>query len=265
MPELDIPRDRWGRPLIVPPTGGKPIGYTRVSTLAKTLDDKTALSKWMCRQTAIGLSQRPDLVSLVASSMEDKKTVGDAVEQAMTAAKSDAAANIGTTLHKLTEQIDGGHDIDWMPTDMRPDLDAYRATMSGIEILAAEVFVVVDEIQAAGTFDRVVQLPDGRRMVADIKTGQHEPNYPHGSATQIAIYSRGHTYTPDDGRTGSLADRGISLTEGLLIHLPAGQGRCDLYIVDLEVGWALATVAARVRAMQKQKPITPYTPTPTPA
>jgi hypothetical protein len=265
MPELDIPRDRWGRPLIKPIDGGKPLPYTRASTLAKTLDDKTALSKWMCRQTAIGLATRPDLVALVAAHTDDKKTLGDAVEQAMAAAKSDEAANIGTTLHKLTEQIDGGHDIDWMPTEMRPDLDAYRATMSGIEILGAEVFVVVDEIQVAGTFDRVVELPDGRRMVADIKTGQHEPNYPHGSATQIAIYSRGHAYTPDEGRKYRLADRGISQTEGLLIHLPAGQGRCDLYIVDLEIGWALATVAARVRAMQKAKPITPYAPAPTPA
>ena len=68
MSELEIPRDRWGRPLITPVGGGKPEPYTRVSTLAKTLDDKTALSKWMCRQTAIGLARTIRKQSVMRSS-----------------------------------------------------------------------------------------------------------------------------------------------------------------------------------------------------
>jgi hypothetical protein len=257
----EIKRDRWGRPLIAPPEGGKPVPYTRVSTLAKTLDDKTALAKWMCRQTAIGLSERPDLVALVASSHENKKTVGDAVKQAMDAAKSDQAANIGTTLHALTERYDlGTYDPVFVAPQLHDDVTAYAIAMEPLEIEATEIFVVCDELQTAGTFDRLVTLPDGRRMVADIKTGQHEPNYPHGATTQIAIYSRGTPYHPATGRTESLADLGISQTEGLLIHLPAGQARCDLYVLDLEIGWALATVATHVRRMQKTKPITPYAP-----
>jgi hypothetical protein len=261
MTELNIPRDRWGRPLITPADGGKALPYTRISTLAKTLDDKTALAKWMCRQTAIGLSERPDLVALVGASKDDKKTLGDAVEQAMAAAKSDSAANIGTTLHRLTEGYDLGiYDPQFQTTDMHGDVMAYSIATEKIKIDAVEVFIVVDELQAAGTFDRIVTLPDGRRMVADIKTGQHEPKYPHGSTTQIALYAHGTPYTPDQGRTQSLADLGVSQTEGLLIHLPAGQATCDLYILDLNVGWALATVAAKVRQFQKTKPLTPYTP-----
>lgn len=261
MPELDIPRDRWGRPLIVPADGGKPQPYTRVSTLAKTLDDKTALAKWMCRQTAIGMSQRSDLVSLVAANQENKKVLGDAVEQAMAAAKSDQAANIGTTLHSLTEAYDLGiYDPQFTAHELQADVEAYAKTTEHLKIDAVEVFVVVDELQTAGTFDRIVTLPDGRRMVADVKTGQNEPKYPHGATTQIAIYSRGTMYHPNIGRSKPLADLGVSQTEGMLIHLPAGTGSCDLYIVDLNIGWSLATVAAKVRAMQKIKPLTPYAP-----
>lgn len=261
MPELDIPRDRWGRPLITPPGGGKPEPYVRISTLAKTLDDKTALAKWMCRQTAIGLAQRPDLVSLVGASADNKKTVGDAVEQAMAAAKSDQAANIGTTLHALTEAYDGGtYDPQFVTPEMHTDVTAYAVAMEKIKIDAVEVFIVVDDLKAAGTFDRIVTLPDGRRMVADIKTGQSEPKYPHGATTQIALYAHGTPYHPETGRAQALADLGVSQTEGLLIHLPAGTGTCDLYILDLEVGWALATVASKVREFQKAKPITPYSP-----
>lgn len=262
MQDIEIPRDRWGRPLIDPPGGGKPKPYTRVSTLSKTLDDKTALSKWMCRQTAIGLAQRPDLVALVASDPDSKRQVGDAVEQAMVAAKSDAAANRGTTIHSFTEQIDRGtFDPTFVDAEMLADLRAYRDTMAPIKIDAIETFVVQDQIEAAGTFDRIVTLPDGRTMVADIKTGQYEPKFPHSATTQIAVYSRGTEYAPGARAEQSLAERyNIDQQHGLLIHLPAGSAKCDLYLLDLEVGWALATVAHRVRAMQKAKPITEYQP-----
>lgn len=261
MTELEIPRDRWGRPMIVPLGGTKPEPYTRVSTLAKTLDDKTALAKWMCRQTAIGLSERPDLVSLIGVSRDDKRVVGDAVEKAMAAAKSDTASNIGTTLHSLTERWDdGSYDETFVASEHHADVCAYAFAMEKIKIEASELFIVCDQLKAAGTFDRIVTLPDGRMMVADIKTGQNEPKYPHGSTTQIAIYAHGTPYTPSAGRTKPLSELGVSTTEGLLIHLPAGQQKCDLYILDLTVGWALATVATEVRRMQKSKPLTPYTP-----
>ena len=261
MQDMELPRDRWGRPMIDPPDGGKAKPYTRVSTLSKTLDDKTALSKWLCRQTAIGLAQRPDLVALVASDPESKRQVGDAVDQAMVAAKSDAAANRGTMIHSLTEQIDRGtFDPTFVDEVTLNDLRAYRDVMAPIKIESIETFVVQDEIEAAGTFDRLVTLPDGRTLVADIKTGQHEPKYPHSATTQIAVYSRGTEYKPGARATSSLQNLGVDQQHGLLIHLPAGQAKCDLYLLDLEVGWALAQVAHRVRAMQKAKPIVSYQP-----
>jgi RecB family exonuclease len=120
--------------------------------------------------------------------------------------------------------------------------------------------VVIDELLAAGSFDRLARLPDGRLVVADIKTGQNEPQYPHGVTTQVAMYSRGTLYHPETGRGQSLQEMGVDQTTGLLIHLPAGQATCRLYLIDLEIGWALASVAARVRQMQKLKPLTEYTP-----
>ncbi len=37
-------RDQYGRYLIVPPSGGKPMGYTRVTTIAKAL---TMTAAWL--------------------------------------------------------------------------------------------------------------------------------------------------------------------------------------------------------------------------
>lgn len=258
-PTIDISRDRWGRPLIVPPDGGKPVAYTRVSTLAKALDNKDALTKWKQRQVVIGLGVRPDLAAVAAAVGDDKRKLDEIVETAMTAAQSEKAANIGTAIHALTEQVDDGVDINTLPAQFRADLAAYQQAMTGIDILAKEMFVVTDEVQAAGTFDRLVRLPDGRVVIADIKTGASEPDYPHGATQQCAIYSRGHLYDPEKGRVGHLPALGVDQTAGLLIHMPAGTGRCDLYLLDLTVGWQLAQVSVAVRAAFKNKPITAYT------
>jgi hypothetical protein len=268
-PATDIPRDRWGRPLIDRVDGGKPIPYTRVSTLAKALDDKTALTQWKCRQTAIGLSKRPDLVTKTAAVGEDRRALNEVVDEALAAAASDRAANVGTALHAFTERIDAGeHPEDLVPhTDpLYLDLCAYREATKHLSMEAAELFVVCDELQAAGSFDRLITIPDVGMVVGDLKTGQHEPDYPHGVAQQIAIYAHGTLYDPDQGRIAALADLGVRTDVGLLIHLPAERGTCDLYLIDLDHGWDLAQTAVAVRAAYKTKPLTKLdTPAPAPA
>lgn len=264
----DIPRDRWGRPLITPVEGGKPIPYTRVSTLAKALDDKTALTAWKCRQTALGLAARADLVAKTKAVGEtDKRSLDEVVNEALAAAASDRAANVGTALHAMTEKIDAGVDPDTLVDRLDPlflDLVAYQQATGHLGMEAAELFVVCDELQAAGSFDRLVNLPGYGLVVADLKTGQHEPNYPHGVAQQIAIYAHGTLYDEKQGRIAALADLGVRTDVGLLIHLPAERGTCDLYVIDLDHGWALAQTAVMVRAAYKTKPLTKL-PAPAPA
>lgn len=259
-PTVDIPRDRWSRPLIEPEGGGKAVPYTRVSTLSKALDEKTALMKWKQRQTVIGLAARPDLISVAQSVRGDDRKLDEIVETAMVAAESERAANLGTALHALSEQVDEGADISTLPEFAREDMAAYRAAMAPLEVLAMERFIVCDELQAAGTFDRLVRLPDGRVMIADLKTGRHEPKYPQGATQQIAIYSRGHLYDPVKGRVGHLPTLGIDQEVGLLVHLPAGTGTCTIYTLDLRVGWDLARVSVAVRAAFKSKVIAEYQP-----
>lgn len=264
----DIPRDRWGRPLITPVDGGKPVPYTRVSTLAKALDDKTALTAWKCRQTAIGLATRADLVAKTKAVGEtDKRSLDEVVQEALAAAASDRAANVGTALHAMTEKVDAGVDPAELVDRLDPlflDLVAYREATSHLGMEAAELFVVCDELQAAGSFDRLVNLPGYGLVVADLKTGQHEPNYPHGVAQQIAIYAHGTLYSEQQGRIAALADLGVRTDVGLLIHLPSERGICDLYVIDLDHGWALAQTAVMVRAAYKTKPLTKL-PAPAPA
>ena len=54
-------RDHHGRYLIVPLGGGKPVGYTRTTTVAKVLDDGGGLAPWKAAMASQGLIMRRGL------------------------------------------------------------------------------------------------------------------------------------------------------------------------------------------------------------
>lgn len=242
-----VERDRWGRPLIIPPDGGKPVPYTRATTLAGTLDDRSALEKWMCRQTAIGLADRTDLYVAVSAHRDDKTRLNKIVEEAKEAAKSSASATRGTAVHALTELVDRQQDLPNLPDDVAADLAAYRNTMAQLQVEAVEQFLVCDELQVAGTADRIVTF-DGRRHILDLKTGS-TLDYSWGAiAQQLAIYARGAIYDPTDG-TRTPID--VDVDVALVVHLPAGHATCTLHVVNIDHGWEAAQLSSRVRNYRK--------------
>lgn len=255
-------RDRWGRPLVTPVGGGKPVPYTRVSTLAKALDDTNALMDWKCRQTAIGLSRRADLMSLVPVHAADRRALNGVVKDALAAAGSDVSANVGTAIHGFTEHVDHGGALDDVPEQYRPHVAAYRDALAAAGIVAVpqliERFIVNDDMQVAGTFDRGLLLPDGRFVIGDIKTGSAAPRYSLATAMQVALYARGSFYDPETGERSELPanlDRNV----GVLIHVPQDRpGVCELHELDLEAGHMAAYLALDIRAYRKRQLARPW-------
>lgn len=240
-PAPQIERDRWGRPIVIPPEGGKKVSYRRVTTFIDVLDDRHALELWKQRQVAYGMAMRQDLVLKAASASGDKKLLNEVVKSAEEAAGSTQAATTGTALHAITEQIDRGEDA-LIPPTSQPDIDAYREATSGLTMAMIEVFVVNDVLKVGGTFDRIVQLPDGTLVVADIKTGSID--YGAGKiAMQLALYSRSRLYNISSGERIPLQ---VDTSRGLVIHLPAGAGQCTLHWADLDVGWSGVQIAKDV-------------------
>ena len=281
-----IPRDRYGRPLIPPATGGKPKAYTRVTTLAETLDDRYNLEKWKQRQVAVGLMLRPDLLALVAAQQNDKGQLDHTCDEAIAAAKGGAAGNTGTALHALTERLDKGEDLGHIPEVLRADLDAYRACIDrhGIEVVEVEQFVVCEALEAAGTLDRLGRVRD-RLCVFDIKTGAGAVDYGLPSiSVQLAIYAHAETsWSTTDGHVGRKfvisKDRvdptrsyvvpahetfvgskntdndqlvEVDKSRAYVIHLLPGSGRCELVEVDIVSGWQAAQTAKWVREWRKR-------------
>lgn len=256
----EIPRDRWQRPLIRPLDGGELESYTRVSTLAKSLDDMNGLMSWCERKAVEGMVRRPDLLTRAAGivalgnpddSWELKKQMNAVCKEAKEAAGASRGASSGTGFHALTEAIDRGMEPEFVPEADRARLDDYRRALHGYKALEVELFVVNDELRAAGTFDRLLLCPDSRVRVADLKSGKSENAYPFATTVQISTYAHSMRYDPETGERSPL-HAALDLSTGLLIHLPP-TGGCEVIPLDLDLGWEAAKTAVKVRGFRSLK------------
>lgn len=248
-PKPEVPREaKFGRPLVIPPGGGKPVPYTRCTTYVGAVEDTWALSRWQQRMVALGLAERKDLLLSVAAHREDKGMLDQLCESAAEAAKARAGATIGTALHSLTEQMDRGLDVGTVPPEYAPDLAAYADATKDLTAVHIEEFTVLDRLKIGGTPDRVVRY-QGKRFIADLKTGAIEWGFVK-IAAQLAVYARSSLYDPE---TGARTPHGAELDKGIVIHLPAGTGECRLYWIDLLTGWDAVRIARDVREKRGMK------------
>ena len=103
----------------------------------------------------------------------------------------------------------------------------------------------------AGTADRILtRVSDRMRFVADIKTGASVAFGGLGWGAQLACYSHGSIY--DVEADVRLDTPPMDRTTGIIIHLPAGQGRCDLYEIDLVAGYRAAQLANEIRSVRRE-------------
>jgi hypothetical protein len=253
---VEIPRDRFGRPMIIPPGSGKKrVPYRRCTTFVGCLEDTYNLMAWKNRQVALGMGQRKDLVLAAAAARpDDKKTLNEIAEKATEHAQASSAATTGTALHALTERVDRGQELGYVPAEYEADIEAYREATKQIEWLGIETFRVHDEWQVAGTADRVGRFPWSHQpQIFDIKTGSVD--FPHKMAMQLAMYARMTPYDiATDTRMGD--PDAIDLNYGVIIHLPAGQGRCDLYEIDIAKGWGACLIARKVWSWRGTRDLT---------
>lgn len=249
-PGKGVTRDRYGRPLIIPPHGGDPIGYTRATTYADALSDKEGLIRWKQRMTAKGLAQRDDLLLQVAATdLEDKQALSRLADEAAEHAGSMTAANVGTEIHGLTERMDRGEDVGTIPASYRGDLDAYRAATSHLEVVAIEDFGVNDDLMVAGTADRIYRIGD-RNYIGDVKTGNIDYSASK-IAMQLALYAHMASY---DVETGTRTHRPLlDQKRAIVVHLPAGKGECTLHWIDIDAGWRGVQLAGHVREWRKRR------------
>jgi len=248
MAKVEIDRDRYGRPLVVPPKGGKPVAYTRATTIANSLDDASALTAWKMRMAAIGLTTRPDILLSINAAQEDKLAVNSLIEDAMEVAGANKAANIGTAIHAFAEKLDLGQELGVILPEWLPDLKAYEETTKILNKKYVEQFVVLDKYKIAGTPDRLVEY-NGELFIADIKTGRID--HSNNIAIQLAIYANGLPYDVATASRGTWGE--VNKEKAIIIHLPAGTGICKLMWIDIKEGFKGLQLAMKARKWRDQK------------
>lgn len=266
--KAEVRRDRWGRYMVLPPGESTPVGYTRATTVAKTLDDQQGLIDWGKRMVALGLGTRPDLLALVQGcTPDDKKQLNSICERAAEAGGATSRRDLGTAWHSFAERA--AQDPDWLPpAPYDRDIAAMRDELrrAGLTIVPEylEQMMVNDEWAIAGTADLV--LTDGEELYfADYKTGSSVTLGALGFAIQLAIYANCNNIYRQHSTNAQLDERlpmpKVNKSTGVIIHIEPGSGKCDLYWLDLEIGAEALELAMGVRAMRKQKPLVKIQPT----
>ena len=273
---LDIPRHKvWNGPLVMPAgtkaegdrtcpwcgracktgkrgnkTGDCPCQYyKRATTFIDVLADQTALKAWDRRMVAYGMGQRPDLVlSASATDPGDKDKVQKIADEAKEFAGASKAATTGTSLHTLTQWMDEGKELGFVPDPYPADLRAYALCTRDIEWVSIESFRVDDEWMVGGTADRIGWYR-GRLTIFDLKTGGLY--FKPGPAMQLAMYAHSTPYDIATDTRFSDEDE-LRLDVGYIIHLPQGSGKCELMPVNIENGWAACQHAKTVWDIRNQ-------------
>lgn len=256
----EVKRDRYGRYVLKHPTKNLRGALSRCTTVVKASADTYALGEWQKGNVARGLSRRPDLLAMAASMGPGDRRLKKLVADAEEAGGGSEAANLGTALHGFTEAIDRGGRLADVPDDHRDDVIAYRR-----ETVRQRLTIVPEAIErvtmtsrwdgVAGTFDRIYRLDDGTYVIGDLKTGKVGYD-PKEMFAQLAVYAEGVNEVGVYDVAAECWERfpfEVRTDLGLIVHLPAGEAECTVYLADLEVGRHHVEFCAAVRQHRKLK------------
>jgi len=237
--------------------------YSRCTSFVGVLDDRSNLEKWQKRIILVGLATEPWMMRVVAATSPDDKDALDVLaDQLFEAGDGHVKAQKGTDLHTLTEYVDKGWDLPATLTDYetgqerhvtlqdRADIAAWVRVYEELPLrtLGSECFVVQDEYQIGGTYDRRVDCKDwvcpcALPNILDLKTGRID--YGAGKiAQQLAVYANSRDYDP---ATGERSDQDVCTHYGIVVHLPQGTGEATVHVVDLVAGWEAVKLSSQVR------------------
>lgn len=249
-----------GRYVLPDPVTGKEKHWTRVSTIAKVLQDSYHLDNWKLRMVAKGMGIRPDLVALAANLdvKEDKEELQDIADKAHEAAGGNVGANMGTALHAYIERVDAGEDLsaEGMHAKTRRALDRYQKTMReyGLETdpRLMERVVLNYEYGIVGRLDRILMDPVfwKRPRIGDLKTGSTMDFGGLEISIQLALYAHAdYIWNEDEGEWETFPE--MDMEKAIVMHLPSKGDTCEIYDVDIDGGWKCVRLAMNVRKARK--------------
>jgi hypothetical protein len=195
-----------------------------VTTILKVVDKSGPLVGWAKRETAACAVRNLDML------VRMRETGGDAAAtdwlKRIPDYQRDSAADVGSRIHALAEQINRGLEPAITP-DEAPFIDAYLGFLARFRprFVAAEEMVVSLRHQYAGTLDAIVDIA-GERWLIDYKTGS-------GIYPETALQLAGYASADFIGRPGTTRRfRLPRATRFGVIHVRPERARLVEYHVD---------------------------------
>lgn len=254
-----------GRYQIKPPGKNARTGYTRATTITKTLDDQSSLISWNASRTALGLVAQPHLFAAIAAcDPENKKELYELCEKAAEAGGSATRRDQGTAIHKFLERkIEDATYNPPAPYDQDVVSILTALENAGLQIADgySEFVVVNHSLKIAGTADLAVIDAKGNWYIADLKTGSSVKYGAQAWAIQLHIYATGdaiyhHQLNESDDYETELPN--FDKTRGVIIHCEPASGKTNLHWIDLETGRQGLELALAVRQHRNAKPLTAF-------
>jgi hypothetical protein len=176
-----------------------------VTTLIGDGVRKKALEGWGIRSVAEYAAKHLD--KLIEMQPMGEEAIVAALKQSPYTDR-DKAANRGTEVHKLAEELIHGRQVD-VPPELAGYVDSYVRYLDEWqpEPIKVEKVVAHRRWNYCGTFDAVYRLPDGRVVIGDIKTSRS--GIFAETALQLAAYRHAEVFVDDDGTEKPMADLGI--------------------------------------------------------
>lgn len=278
LPEADVKRE-GGEPTLIPKgLEGKDIRsrYTRASSLADFIEETGFLHRWEMRYLAKAMGQNEDLAALAAvetystgisdatwggEKFQSGKRLDEIIERALDRVRIHEKADRGTAVHGATEP--GAPPLERIPERLRGPVAAFNEInrKECIDLVGTEVFTANDITMSAGTFDHLARIPGhplfkDQYIVGDKKTGRFDP---FSWCIQISSYANGDIYNTSDNSRPAWPGE-INLKYGLVWQIDSEPDvddarRVKLWIIDIEFGWEMAQLAAKVRDGHKRRDI----------
>jgi hypothetical protein len=198
------------------PTHHYELDGEKVSGVTTILSDalpKPALLPWGIKSVAEYAADHLD--RLVEMQPMGREAIVSALKQAPYTDR-DTAAKRGTEVHSLAEKLIHGEEVD-VPEELAGHVDSYVRFLDDWkpQPVLTEVVVGSRRWRYAGSLDLIADLPDGRRVIADVKTTRS--GIYGETALQVAAYRYAEFYLDAEGNEQSMADLGI--TDAFAIHV----------------------------------------------
>lgn len=192
------------------------VDYPSVTTIRRMAGLTFGLHNWAIGKVVDrAVTSYADLGKMLAQGTPEQVKATKSWLRAASTEERDAAASLGTRVHDAVSQ---GHAVTNVPADLAPFVLQFMHWLS-----VSRAKIVLTERQCwnltlgyAGTFDMLVQFPDGAYWVIDLKTGKGTYT---DHALQLIAYSMAEFVGEDDVRDDPATDMLKAASGMALLHL----------------------------------------------